>query len=346
MLTPPPLHPWYDVADHAPNLPLLRPDGRPKPPSRMAGRLAALHLPGDRNAEEMATAIRDRLAEYRAAGADPYLIRRAAPVKNLALTKKQDLDFEVLADEDGALAHNLELRDGGTALLGPDTRIVDVLPFEAGEPCAAHLDRVVCRIQTAAGPGFSPVVARHAPVMVVPGVLPPDWCRYLMAVHDQQGNEPSGFMQQVKGETVMLQDPEVKVRRDHVIKPGTDLDAAITHMFQRRLIPEIQKATHARISRHEEFKVVRYDAAEGGHFRAHRDNTTQATRTRLFAVTLNLNTAGPDGDYDGGHLVFPEYGEVAYRPAPGDALVFSCTLLHEARAVTAGSRYVLLAFLH
>jgi hypothetical protein len=41
----------------------------------------------------------------------------------------------------------------------------------------------------------------------------------------------------------------------------------------------------------------------------------------------------------------PEYGPELYRPAPGAALLFSCSHLHEVLDVTAGRRFVLLSFL-
>jgi hypothetical protein len=71
-----------------------------------------------------------------------------------------------------------------------------------------------------------------------------------------------------------------------------------------------------------------------------RDNLSPATAHRRFALTLNLN----DG-YQGGQLRFPEYGPELYRPAPGAALLFSCSHLHEVLEVTAGRRFVLLSFL-
>jgi len=47
-----------------------------------------------------------------------------------------------------------------------------------------------------------------------------------------------------------------------------------------------------------------YDSADGGYFRAHRDNTTPYTAHRQFAMSVNLNT----GEYEGGDVHFPEYG--------------------------------------
>ncbi|HEX3065321.1 MAG TPA: 2OG-Fe(II) oxygenase, partial [Dongiaceae bacterium] len=45
-------------------------------------------------------------------------------------------------------------------------------------------------------------------------------------------------------------------------------------------------------------------------------------------------------------LVFPEFGVLTYRPPTGDAVVFSCSLLHEALPVTRGRRYAFLPFLY
>ena len=106
-------------------------------------------------------------------------------------------------------------------------------------------------------------------------------------------------------------------------------------------MPEIAKAFQFRVTRIERYIVACYDAADGGHFRAHRDNTTKGTAHRRFAVTVNLN----DG-FDGGELWFPEFGPRRYRPPAGGAVVFSCSLLHEATRVTRGVRYATLPFLY
>ena len=57
---------------------------------------------------------------------------------------------------------------------------------------------------------------------------------------------------------------------------------------------------------------------------------------------MNLNAE----DYDGGHLLFPEYNSHRYKPGTGAGVIFSCSLLHEAAPVTRGRRYVLLTFFH
>ena len=66
------------------------------------------------------------------------------------------------------------------------------------------------------------------------------------------------------------------------------------------------------------------------------------TAHRRWALSLNLNS----GDYEGGYLRFPEYGPQLYTPGTGSAVVFSCSLMHEATDVTAGKRFVLLSFFY
>jgi len=92
----------------------------------------------------------------------------------------------------------------------------------------------------------------------------------------------------------------------------------------------------------ERYLVACYDAEQLGFFVAHRDNTTTGTAHRRFACTLNLNAE----DYDGGELRFPEFGSRTYRAPTGGAVVFSCSLLHEAMPVTRGKRYAFLPFFY
>ncbi len=47
-------------------------------------------------------------------------------------------------------------------------------------------------------------------------------------------------------------------------------------------------------------------------------------------MTLNLK----GDEYEGGELVFPEYGLGRYKPGNGHAVIFSCSLRHEALPVT------------
>src|SRR3546814_20819717 len=84
--------------------------------------------------------------------------------------------------------------------------------------------------------------------------------------------------------------------------------------------------------------LLPYTTLFRSYFRPHRDNTTKGTAHRRFAVTLNLNA----DEFEGGELRFPEFGPHLYKPPTGGAVVFSCSLLHEAMPVTKGRRYVFL----
>ena len=50
-------------------------------------------------------------------------------------------------------------------------------------------------------------------------------------------------------------------------------------------------------------------------------------------------------DYEGGYIKFPEFGANLYQPEVGEALIFSCSHLHEVTEVTKGRRFALLSFL-
>jgi len=179
-----------------------------------------------------------------------------------------------------------------------------------------------------------------APVLLTPRIFEPAFCERLIQQYREIGGEPSGFMREVNGVTRLMTDNQHKRRSDAIIEDET-LQQQVVARLNRRLLPQIEKAFNFRATRIERYLVARYDAATGGFFRPHRDNTTKGTAHRRFAVTINLNA-----DYDGGNLRFPEYGPRTYRPAPGGAVVFSCSVLHEATPVTRGERFAFLPFLY
>lgn len=187
--------------------------------------------------------------------------------------------------------------------------------------------------------------ARHpgqdwAPVLTVPRVLEPELCATLIAAYQRHGGEPSGFMRDIDGKTTAMLDADFKRRRDYDIAEP-ELRKALMHRLHARLVPAIQRTFQFDATRIERYIVACYDAGDRGAFRPHRDNTTKGTAHRRFAVTINLN-----GDYSGGDLRFPEFGQRSYRAPVGGAVVFSCSLLHEATPVTAGRRYAYLPFLY
>ncbi len=181
-----------------------------------------------------------------------------------------------------------------------------------------------------------------APVLVVPRVLEPEMCRRLIALYEQHGGEDSGFMREENGITVGRIDHNHKRRSDYHVDDG-ELREQLRARLRRFLIPQIQRAFQWEATRIERWLVACYDGDNGGgHFRPHRDNTTKGTAHRKFACTINLNA----DEYDGGDLAFPEFGTRTYRAPTGGAVIFSCSLLHEARPVTRGKRYAFLPFLY
>ena len=147
------------------------------------------------------------------------------------------------------------------------------------------------------------------------------------------------MMREVGGQTVEFKNYAFKRRKDYIVDdPG--LIRQIDALIQRRIAPEILKNYCFKATRTERHVVGCYSAEDGGHFRAHRDNTTLGTAHRRFAVSINLNS-----DFDGGDLSFPEYGPRKFKPPLGGAIVFPCSLLHAVSRVTLGSRYAFLPFL-
>jgi predicted 2-oxoglutarate/Fe(II)-dependent dioxygenase YbiX len=222
-------------------------------------------------------------------------------------------------------------------LLDERLRVLACIALRPGE---AHLRRLLEIALAMPAPEPAQAAVAQAPVLRVPRVFEPDFCRRLIAYYQEQGSEDSGFMRDQGGRTVGVYDYGTKRRRDCTIE-HEELKRQCMLRIHRRLVPEILRAYQFDATRMERYIVACYQGEHGGHFRAHRDNTTRATAHRKFAVSLNLND-----DYDGGSVWFPEYGRRLFRPAAGEAVVFSCSMLHEATSVTRGTRYVFLPFLY
>jgi predicted 2-oxoglutarate/Fe(II)-dependent dioxygenase YbiX len=180
----------------------------------------------------------------------------------------------------------------------------------------------------------------QAPILFLPQVFEPELCRHLIGLYEANGGEESGFMREVDGRTVGISDPGHKRRKDYSVTDDK-LISALQARVQRRVVPEIAKVHQFHVTRMERYIVSCYAAEDGGHFAAHRDNTTSGTAHRRFAVSINLNE-----DFEGGELSFPEYGPRSFKPPPGGAVVFSCSLLHKASLVTQGHRFAFLPFLY
>jgi len=228
-----------------------------------------------------------------------------------------------------------------TCVIDANLRLVGAFPIDQPGRHAAQVCQFVVE-QLPALPRHVEAQPGLAPVLLVPRVFEPEFCRELINYYERAGGEDSGFM--VGGDDGMARlvvDHNRKKRADVVIEDKVLADA-MRARISRRLVPEIKKAFQFNATRIERYIIACYDGGEGGYFSAHRDNTTKATAHRKFACSINLNA----GEYEGGNLVFPEFGPQQYRPPTGGACVFSCSLMHEAMPVTRGRRYCTLPFLY
>jgi predicted 2-oxoglutarate/Fe(II)-dependent dioxygenase YbiX len=225
------------------------------------------------------------------------------------------------------------------ALVVLDANLRGLRGFEPGP--TGEVDAVAaCEFLAALPPAPEGPAAMQAPVLVLPRVLEPDFCRVLIDYYTRRGGKDSGFMRTAPDGMIHgVIDHAFKRRDDCLIADGA-LRRALRERLVARLLPEIHKAFRFEATRIERYLVACYDAQRGGFFRPHRDN--DGTGHRQFAVTINLNAE----DYEGGDLRFPEFGRQTYRAPTGGACVFSCALLHEATPVTRGTRFAVLPFLY
>jgi peroxiredoxin/predicted 2-oxoglutarate/Fe(II)-dependent dioxygenase YbiX len=222
-------------------------------------------------------------------------------------------------------------------VLDPTLRVMKVIPFQDDGRDREEISNYLLSLPPIEL--FSGVVLQ-APVLFLPNVFEPEFCQKLIELYEQHGGEESGFMREVDGKTVGISDYSHKRRKDYNIE-DTEVIMAAQLRIRRRVVPEIAKVHQFHVTRMERYIIGCYSAEDGGHFRAHRDNTTSGTAHRRFAISINLN-----GDFEGGEVSFPEYGPRSFKPPPGGAVVFSCSLLHAVSKVTRGVRYAFLPFVY
>jgi peroxiredoxin len=218
-------------------------------------------------------------------------------------------------------------------ILSPALQIIEILALT--KP-AVFVDRTISLLNAHLG---CPSSFQTAPLLIVPQIFDRAFCKELIDLYESAGGREIGVVES-DGKIIERFDPQFRKRFDWYISDENALPRA-REMIARRLLPMVYRAFQFRTTRIERYLVGCYDATTGGYFKPHRDNMAPIVAHRRFAVTINLND-----DYQGGHLRFPEFGSQIYRTAPGDAIVFSCSLLHEVLAVTHGRRYAFLSFFY
>jgi predicted 2-oxoglutarate/Fe(II)-dependent dioxygenase YbiX/peroxiredoxin len=258
--------------------------------------------------------------------------------------------FRCLWDFDHRASRVLGTSDGPRSAYQARTLVLDrrlrlaasfALQGSTVEDATAHVAEVVAFLQERATPARPVLAQAHAPVLVIPDVFEADLCEALIEHYASHDAMQSGTMSQEGGRTVYKLNLDRKRRADCELPEDHPLRAAALDRIRRRVIPAIGQAFQFRATRIERYIVACYRASDRGFFVAHRDNTTPGTAHRRFAVSIGLN-----GDYDGGELVFGEYGDHRFKVPAGGAVVFGCSLLHEVKPVTRGDRYAFLPFLY
>ena len=263
-----------------------------------------------------------------------------------ALKSELDLDFPLYWDNEKAVgtAYGLpSVSDGGCLayLFDRNQRVLTVLPG-SGDIAEQTLQFLA---QQAPANAESRVVRQQAPVLLVPRVFSQALCQRAMEAwrhsHDegQVAMPERAYTEDSPDKPANTQYLSLKKRLDHVA--DDHLNPVLMETIKSRLAPELRQAFQFRYGAMERVCIGAYDAGRGDYFRPHRDNITERTRERCFAVTLNLND-----DYDGGGVRFAEFSDDVYCPEAGGALIFSCSLLHEALPVTRGRRFGCFTFLY
>jgi predicted 2-oxoglutarate/Fe(II)-dependent dioxygenase YbiX/peroxiredoxin len=282
-------------------------------------------------------------AELAAAGIDCFALVADLPDAAAKRASSAGLKLPLLCDSAGKIREALRRmmgfgpRGAFALLLDPNQRLTAA---RVDLDNAALVGWAIERARATPQPEAGRYLTGVAPVLLVPDVLTREHCRALIDRWERLGSEEGQVYSIVKGQETQRIHKEMKSRRDHKIMDEAVLQE-LAALVGRRIGPELNKAFNFGKFRFDRFVVTCYDSERGDFFRRHRDNQTQGTHDRRFALTLNLNTE----EYEGGGLIFPEYGPHRYNPPTGGAILFSCSLLHEALPITRGRRFTLLNFL-
>jgi predicted 2-oxoglutarate/Fe(II)-dependent dioxygenase YbiX len=287
-------------------------------------------------------------------GKAPQLARGAgpAPVTDIGELRAGAMRLIDLAGEVFRLT-GVDGDDPGLLAVGPNRHVIDIVGGAkprrartgAEDGGADIVDDILSLLERRAQHRAAYLPAIHPPVLTIPDVFSPADCAHLISIFHTRGQEfvePGHLALGNRTTDCKMRIPDLgrRDRIDHWVVEA-DTQALITARLRARLFPEVLKAFNYRVTRHERYRIARYEGERGGEQLGHRDNVEPSVAHRRFAVTINLNAQ----DYQGGELRFPEFSDQLYKPGSGAAVVFSCSLLHEVVGMREGSRFAILAFL-
>jgi len=260
----------------------------------------------------------------------PFLHDMLAPIVRPALN--------FIIDGDGSIARQYGAETiPRTIVLDPLLSAIADVRFD--DP-GGHNAMIRNLLRSLPAPADSVGVELVAPVLIIPRVFEFEFCDYLVKLFDHVGGTDSGFLLDTNGETKTIVDHSLKRREDMVITdPG--LRDRMRDRLVRRVVPAMARFFRFAPTRADRYLVSAYSAETGGHFYRHRDDVNAGARHRRFAMTLGLNK-----EYEGGGIVFPEFGRRRYQAPVGGAVIFSTGMLHEVLPVTSGRRCVFVPFLY
>ncbi|MEB3341474.1 redoxin domain-containing protein [Okeania sp.] len=300
--------------------------------------------------QDIACAFRDLMPTFNKFDLRVYIITSDSPKVNQKFAEENNIPFPLLSDYDHKISRkygvcfpgnkdsdNISYKRTGF-LLDPNHRIVNIYHLKY---LSSSIEAILKDIKNILPKEEPRHIQMQAPVLLIPNVFSLEYCNYLIDIWQTKGNKESGYMRQKGEKTIGYIDHTRKIRKDHFVRDEETIDS-LNKIMNLRVFPEIKKAFNFDVTRQERYKIACYDGNLGGFFNAHRDNTTPGTKHRIFAMTLNLNA----GEYEGGFLKFPEYGPHFYKPDTGSAVIFSCSLMHEATPVTSHFRFALLNFFY
>tara|TARA_Y100001934_G_scaffold11138_2_gene14185 strand:- start:14366 stop:15463 length:1098 start_codon:yes stop_codon:yes gene_type:complete len=342
--------PELSIGDRSPNFVLPGLDGEFYSfHERVRGNRTLLFLSSglDQKTDSIITALDSARRDFEALATDVLAVV-SGTVEEVAVSaaarEATELPFQIFADVKGKILQGFRemLRDSTSTpislVLDANQRVLMRIDVDNG--AGEYVDSTIAYLKSVPQPSDRQVLGNSAPVLLIPNVIEPELCSALIHRWQTMGHEEGKVQSVLDGRDHERVAFEGKRRLDHYIQ-----DQALTRELGlrvvRRLAPEIEKAYRFEGFRLDPFLIGCYQAERKDFFRPHRDNLSPTNADRMFALSINLNTE----EYDGGDLRFPEYGPHLYRPSTGAALVFSCSLIHEALPVTRGRRFVLLNFM-
>ncbi len=143
-------------------------------------------------------------------------------------------------------------------MLDPLLRVIGNIPFHADYQDTERVARYLQSLPPVDEHAGTPL---HAPVLIIPRVLEPGVCQYLIDLYKKNGGERSGFMCEENGMTVCRHDDTHKKRLDFNFSDQTEFDGLrsdIQRRIRRRIVPEVKKAFQFEITRVERYVVACY----------------------------------------------------------------------------------------